>query len=512
MIDTVEFRIHDIKLHLGLANFLDRKQSGTGKSITMRSGSDDDFTPQQKLVHKTYIQYHDTGNLHQVAQFNELKSSHYSIAYKIDYLRDFIAFNVSIPKYVYGVNILHYNRSPLDKRFSALNHASIKRNLTESYKRLFHFFDKFFVSEFGSIEIYPQFVEVNRVDICYNQVFDSKSDAFEYLNQLRKLKKKYARNASNYSRDWKTSIVYKTDRYSFKVYHKGTEFAKNDARHLRELNESGAARFDVDYYQSFADRILRYEMTFRNSQISHLFMHHLFRRDCHLWQAGLKLWNKAKQKKADATKWFEFRAGLEPQERRLIDYVNLHINKTKKFYLAGDAKMSAWDEETDHSAFLAFPGKQERFGYGSVFSPELWSLLCDRFVSLLAEFKIDLFEDANGVLRKVEAYNEKVEADRAKLLRLGFDKKSDTYLEIPPKISVQKMKVLLTMLETQTFEEIEESKVFDRQTWWRHRKALALVGVTQTSLLSCTTRADMDLRSYNTELLFNSSKFVNLSF
>ena len=510
MIDTIEFRVHDIKQHLGLANFLDRKQSGTGKTITMRPGTDDDFSPMQKLVHKTYIQYHDTGNLHQVAHFNELKSSHYSIAYKIDYLRDFISFNVSVPKYVYGVNILHFNRSPLNKGFSSLSHAGLARNLKESYTRLFHFLEKFFVSEFGSIDIFPQLVEINRIDICYNQMFDSKEDAFEYLNQLRKLKKKYARDASNYSRDWKTSIVYKTDRYSFKVYHKGTEFAKNDAKHLKELNEAGTARFDVDYYQGFADRILRYEMTLRNSQISYLFMNKHFRKDCELWQAGLKLWKTAKQKQG--SKWFEFRAGLEPIEKKLIDYVNGHLNKTKKFYLAGNAKMLDFDTETNHSAFAAFPGKKERFSQASVFCSDTWELLTSAFLTLLDEFKIDLFEDSNNVLRKVETFNSAVDADRFKLLQLGFSKDSDTYKELPSKVSVQSIKVLLTMLETQTFEEIEESGVFDRQTWWRHRKMLKQVGVTQTSLLSCTTRADMDLRSYNTELLFNSSKFINLSF
>ena len=513
MIDTVEFRIHDIQTHLGLANYLDRKQTGTGKSISIRAGTAEDMTPQQKLVHKTYIQYHDTGNVTQVAQFNELKSSHYSIAYKIDYLRDFIAFNVSIPKYIFGTNIIHYNRPPTHRAFSASKHADINVNLSESYKRLFKFFQKFFVAEFGSIEIYPQLVEINRIDLCYNQVFDSKDDAFEYLNQLRKLKKKYARDASNYSRDWKTSIVYKTDRYSFKVYHKGTEFAKNDAPKLREINESGTGSFDVAQYQSFADRILRYELTLRNSQIGHLYMHKLFRSGCEIWQAGLKLWNKAKQKKsAGASKYFDFRAGLEPEERKLIDYVNHHINKSKKFYLAGDERMSTFDNETSHPAFFAYPQKRERFNQASLFTPELWALLCSRFTTLLDEFKIDLHEDSSGVLRKVEAYNLKIVADRDKLISLGFDKKSALYKEIPPTISVQKMKVLLTMLETQTFEEIADSNVFDRQTWWRHRKTLAAVGVTQTSLLSLTTRADMDLRSYNTHVLFNSSTFKNLNF
>jgi uncharacterized membrane protein len=101
-------------------------------------------------------------------------------------------------------------------------------------------------------------------------MFDSKADALEYFSQLQKVRKKFARDSSNSSRDWKTTIAYVTPKWSFKVYHKGTEFKKHDAKKLLALNQAGEATFDVDFYQQWSDKILRYEMTFRNSYIKQL--------------------------------------------------------------------------------------------------------------------------------------------------------------------------------------------------------------------------------------------------
>lgn len=512
MIDTVDFRVHDIKLHIGLAEFLDRKQSGTGKTITMRDAVDEDFTPTQKLVHKTYIMYHDTGSLHQVAHFNELKSSHYTIAYKIDYLRDFISFNVSIPKYVYGTNILLYNTPPTDKDFDYFKHAELKRNLKEAYKRLFHFFNKFWTAEFGELNVNPRFIEINRIDLCYNQVFDSKEDALEYLNQARKLKKRYARSASNYSRDWQTSIMYKTDRYSFKIYHKGAEFKKNDSKKLLDLNEKQGANFDVDYYQKFADRILRYEITFRNTYISYLFMSKLFRADCYLWKAGLKLWKTAKAKKNNFESYMQFRANLTPEELRLIDYVNGIVNKTKNFYLAGDAIGAAFDEETKPENISGTAARPERFYAASVFSPELFDLLCKTFTNILEEFALDLNEDTSTTLRKLDDRNADIDSARMVAKNAGFAKDNELFKELGRKISKSKIKVVLMMLETSTYEEIAASCLFSPRTWLNIRNDLKALGITQKSLTSIVHRTDMDLRTYNTELLFNSSKFKNLRF
>jgi hypothetical protein len=483
----------------------------TGKSISISKG-EEEFSVEQKINHRTFIKYHDTGNEQQVAHFNQLKSSHYNIAYKIDYLRDFIAFNVAIPKYVYGTNVVLYNTGPMAKDFVYYKHSSIEQNLADSYRRLFRFFDKFFIKQFGEISIDRRDVEVNRIDICYNQVFSSKEASIDYLNELRKLKKKYARDATNYSRDWKTSIVYKTERYSFKVYHKGTEFAKNDAKKLREVNESGAGKFDVDHYQKFADKILRYEMTFRNSQISYLFMNHLFRKDCYIWQDGVKLWNTSKAKKAVKENYMTYRASLEPHEKHAIDYVNDKINKVKKFYLEDNPKSAKFDEETDPGKFLNYPSKQERFNQSSFFSKSLFRLLGKQFCKLLEEFRLHLHENSTSVLTRLDQHNAAIDNHRATLERMKVPAGDKLYKGVGKKISVQKIKMLLRLLETETFEEIAEKGYFSRQTWYNHRRELAQLGVKQSSLLAVTIPSALDLANYNYEMLTNGHKYKNLNF
>jgi hypothetical protein len=509
VIDTVEFRVHDLTKHLRVAQWLDRQITRTGKTVCIVEG-EEQWTVEQKVNFRTKLKYHDTGNEHTVAHFNELRSDHYNIAYKIDYIRGFIAFNVSIPKYIYGTNILLYNRPPSDKNFNYAAHSTIEKNLREAYKRLFKFFNRFFPTQFGEIAIDWKDVEINRIDICYNQMFDSKESAFDYLNHLRKLKKKYARNSTNYSRDWKTSIVYKTERYSFKVYHKGTEFAKNDAKKLRELNEAGKGRFDIDYYQRFADKILRYEMTFRNSQISYLFMNHLFRSECYIWQAGVKLWKTAKAKKADKANYMAYRAGLEKHEKHAIDYVNSMINKTKKFYLEDNSASKRFDEETNECKFLATPFKKETFNPASLFSPELFDLITKQFCTLLEEFKLGMHQNSHDVLSRLKFHNEAIDKKREQLERLKVPPGDKLYRGVGRKISESKIKMLLRLLETETFEEIQESNYFEAKTWYNHRKDLSILGVTQNAQLSLVNRADMDLRQYNSELTFNSYKFKYL--
>lgn len=512
MIDTVEFRIHDITAHLRLAEFLDRTNAGTGKTVSLREAADD-FTVKQKVIHKKYIHFHDTGSLHQVSHFNELKSSHYTIAYCIDYQRDFIRFNVSVPKYVFGVNILHYNTQPGTKHFSAYHHSSIQHNLLEVYDRLRHFFKRFFENEFPGLPIQPELVEINRLDLCYNQMFPDRDSALDYLYQLKKIKKKYSRDSSNNSRDWKTSMTYVTKRYSFKIYHKGSEFKKKDAPKLRDLNEHGE-NFDVPAYQAFADRVLRYEMTFRNTYMSYLYMRHLFRKDCHLWNAAVGLWQQDKTKRqGDFQKWNEFRAGLEPEEKKLIQYCNHIIGKTKQFYLSGAHGVQRdYDEETDHGRYSEWPAEDEPFWAPAKLSRGLVDLMGERFLKLVNEFQLQLHEDQFTILSRIEAHNSTIQSDRDKLKSAGIPSESELYKSAGKQIQPGKIKMILELLQHSTFEEIASSNLFSRKTWYNYRKVLEEFGVTENSLARPTSPTPLDLREYNVEVVRMGRKFKNLSF
>jgi hypothetical protein len=511
MLDTVVLRFHDILgVHARLAQWLDKPEQKTGKTVYMQPVDNDRPSITAQVAFLKLMQYHDTGNLQRVAHFNHLRSDHYEIAYRIDDKRMFVEINLSIPKYIFGTNILHYNTSPMARDFSTSKHSGLKVNLSESYERLYQFINRFVADQFGSIKIDYKLVEINRVDICYNQMFDSKEDALEYLMQLKKLRKQNAREGTNYSRDWKTSITYKTKRWSFKVYHKGSEFAKNDSKKLRAYNEDRTSKFtfDVPFYQEFADRILRYEMTLRNAQMSYLYMNKLFRADCHIWQHGLALWKQANMKKVDFQAYQEFKAGLEPDELKNINYVNSIISKNKKFYLQGNLDSTKYDDDTSPRWWAKFPAQEQHFNGASLFSRELWRLMTRQFLKVLAEFKLEIHADSNSVLKKAEAYNAKIIDERKKSILLGYDKNTSEYRKIGETILLSRLKMLLELLQTKTFEQIEESQLFSRTTWYRYRTTLKKLGVTQTNQLSVALLTDQNLKSYNSEVLYNYSKFV----
>ena len=526
MIDTVEFRIHDLKHHKALCSFLDKSHSKQGKSVYMRPPNEvDEWSTAEKVLHKKILRFHDTGKQQEVAHYYQLASSHYTIAYCIDILQDFIKFNVAIPKYCYGTNILHYNTGPKHRDFSFFKHSSIENNLNEVYDRLLSFFDKFFIAEFGAIKIDWAFVEVNRIDLCYNQMFDSKADSLEYFAQLQKIRKKWSRDTSNNSRDWKTSLTYVTPKWSFKVYHKGAEFKKNDSKKLQALNESGQSTFDVPFYQEWADKILRYEMTFRNSYMSYLFMTRIFRQDCHLWQAGVKLYKhhkialeRAKTEnikpaaKRTGLTYAEYRKTLSAQDLKLIKYVTNFRNKTKKFYLSNEGFDLDFDKDTDHRRFDQWPSKPERFDAGAKLSRKLLRVMAGKFLDILKEYKLELYQDSTSVLTRLESYNKSIESDKTILKNLAIPKDSPRWANVPSKIQPGKIRLVLDLLQKQSFEEIAASNLFSRKTWYNLRKDLAKLNLTERSLNGLTNRVEFNLSEYQTQLIKHSGKFVNLPF
>src|SRR5205085_12548093 len=137
-------------------------------------------------------------------------------------------------------------------------------NINESYDLLISFLRKFFHWEFMMCTVQFTDVEINRIDVCFNQVFKSKDDALLYLEYQKRLKKKYARDENGVMRGYETSLMYVTSRYSAKIYHKGTEYEKHDKKeHLKYNKEKATQYFKTEKLQAIADRVLRYELTLR---------------------------------------------------------------------------------------------------------------------------------------------------------------------------------------------------------------------------------------------------------
>ena len=113
------------------------------------------------------------------------------------------------------------------------------------HAQLLNFLKYFFKIEFGVNEAnqdgevsYPldwSKVLIERVDICFNQYHKDKSSAMNYLDMIRKIHKPNT-NEKSYIQNWQSSIVYKTDLFYFKIYHKGEEFSRNDSKRLLKHN------------------------------------------------------------------------------------------------------------------------------------------------------------------------------------------------------------------------------------------------------------------------------------
>ncbi len=164
-----------------------------------------------------------------------IKSSTPDINYTINESGSYIDFEFSIPKYLFGHNLALFIPQP-----NSMTYATEQFNLHQwnnqikiIYKRLMKFIDKFFTDlmHFFELDTYPDlnYVEIRRIDLCYNQFFENKHDALIYLENQKKLKKEKNYTTKKQSQNFGTTYALNTSFGSyFKIYHKGSEYSKSD--------------------------------------------------------------------------------------------------------------------------------------------------------------------------------------------------------------------------------------------------------------------------------------------
>lgn len=255
MIDTVVLRIHNIdKYPLEYEKYY---KPSAGKNSFSTSYVDEDTG---ELIEDNKILaniYHDNSRVIPLTFRDNINiaSSSYLLAYHLNIANNYLEFNFSIPKYLYGLNVLQFV-SPSD--------GSDRM----TFKMLSAFIEDFLKTHLVS-KVSLHDVEINRIDLCYNQFFNCKEDSLQYLNEQKKLLVKYARSSGNRCRTYNDeSFVYVTRRYSFKVYHKGTEFRKHDYKEI--VKRKNPFNYPLQYFLDESDKILRYEMTFRASYLQYL--------------------------------------------------------------------------------------------------------------------------------------------------------------------------------------------------------------------------------------------------
>jgi hypothetical protein len=418
MVDSIVLRIHNLKKYDLLIQIL-HLEKNRGFRIKTVSVDQKEFDRLKSLgfgmrYTLDVMEHNRTGEFLAKTEFSKRynTSGHYAFVYNINYSRDFIEFNFSIPKYKFGSNVIMDIEHYWDIHFKYNESTTLDYQVIYVVNNLIRFIKVFLAKEFIGCNISSQDVEVNRIDFCFNQIFPTKDDAMRYLNFQKKLHKKYAReNGGAYNYD--TTIMYTSNRSSFKIYHKGAEYKKKDFRqHIKINTEKQFEYFKTAQIQCLADRMLRYEMTFRSSGLNYIFKNNIFRKNCSIFKAEYKTYlkvdaikqrNDSIEKKIGEISDEQEKAAFKkyhPYEKITKDDLNAHkyisslLNSNPKFMLH-------ITDDADRYNRVTQPGKCDT----ALFSEELVQLCIHRLIKEVKEFQISELPDIERLELLIDQYN-----------------------------------------------------------------------------------------------------------
>jgi hypothetical protein len=265
MIDSVIFRVNNLRENEALILYLE--SLGGGKAATDKA-LDEPLKPSREIFIKRYFTDFASGKTYSRGYSGFVKSHHYNAAFYINTDADWVEFNVSLPKYYFGTNVLqlvdHYN----DKNYLHFRNNEFWNCKQVAFKAFRLILNRFLTGELmGLLDGKKQFIELRRIDFCFNLVFRTKSDAQYYLNELKSVRRKKFSTTSAVQTNYYSGLYFPSRDYTVKVYHKGTEFKKHDFNKIKK-------RYGRDVAQklgSLADCILRYEVEFRPGYLTELF-------------------------------------------------------------------------------------------------------------------------------------------------------------------------------------------------------------------------------------------------
>lgn len=496
MVDTIVLRIHDLRKHHDLVKYVNMNFNGTSKHTAIIEQKEVEEIRKSPYVDDKfmvdYFKNSKTGThiIRYKSQERLNTSGHYYFHAFENRDRDFLEFNFSIPKYKWGTNILVFGRHMWDKDFAFFNHSSLRYNLDESYDLVIAFIKSFFLKEFtDAFRIDLSCVEVNRIDLAYNQVFENKAHALEYLEYQKQIRRKHTRNDINNFREYETSLMYTTKRYSLKIYHKGSEYKKHDKKEHKRINKlKGTEYFKINELQNIADRILRYEITFRDTMLTYLFNNYVFRKKCPVHVANYKIYKKvdginAKNdriadkiakitdpKKKDAYKRANPYLVKDQREERIYSSMKKLLSRGRQFMLKTTDSIDLFNNVT---------GRYEDFEERAPFSKALFRECSKFFMDFIKEFQVTEKPSLSTVADRIDDYN-------------------NTHYKPLPRNEMLKF---YELLQNNTFEDIKKKGLYSRATYYRYMDRFEKIGVTK----NCVVDLDLicvaaDLRNYHSTI------------
>ena len=300
--------------------------------------------------------------------------------------------------------------------------------------------------------------EINRIDLCYNQFFNSKEDSLNYLDEQKKLLCKYARSSKNNYRSYDTSLLYITRRYSFKIYHKGTEFKKND--YPKIANNGNPLNIPLQYFLDESDKILRYEMTFRRSQMNYLVNHYF----------------AISKEKSLYHKYVS-----HPVSKVLFKMVSLGYTKLYEKYMS-TSKRFCLASELDETENFEIIANAERVSFDTTIFGIFW----EEFRNKIDQYQLNKRLDVNQIIARIDKVND--------------DTKLKNQLRRKPLSEKSKSRLIVLALLSQKLDNFNEIKNYiPKASYYRMVSELKSIGITtnDTDLGIPAPRTDyLDYRIY----------------
>lgn len=417
MVDTIVLRIHNLEKYKGIYEqfYVTNKKKNT--IVEGYNVCDVDGLVQEK--ERSYDRtrfYSDSGKfLPSVISFSiNAPSYHYTVRCRIVHKTiDAISLEIefSIPKYFYGTNVFQFVACP-------------EYSSESNYYKLINGVRRFMSNHFFQVPS-DKDIQIFRIDLCYNQFFLNKTEALAYQAAQREHAEKYclAKNMRFVPHPECKNWAILTQRYSLKCYHKGTEFEDHDYKMIVKGFTSGVTKngfggsakirgmppYDLKYLQEQADRILRYEITFRNTMIHYVTMYNFFESPVADRPAFICNDNLYKYIRR-ASKMGTFNKVCQSFDIQAMSGTEYFCSKVKDFMLK---------TEFDNSY-----GSAVVLSSAVTFNYPVYRLLFDFFWTKVKDMQIDTRSNVPELVKKIDDYNNRcIERKKARMTKKGDMKK-----------------------------------------------------------------------------------------
>lgn len=523
MIDTIEIHLHDLDRHYDIVKAIDphiTRNGVTRKLVERPHEEESDFY--QKLSMKPVVNMHNLGQEIYLASWTNLQSNHKNVATMIDWKRKLIRFNLSIPKFLYGNNIQMFIPNPWDRNFKGYGEDAMKFFSVDMYGPLVKFIRTFFDRMFPNYHVDYDCVFLNRIDLCYNQVFNSKKEALEYLAWQKKSQRKHSREIVKEKRNYEFGITFVSPGYySEKIYHKGTEYSSklgDRGWHVEKNRLLKKQVYDVDAYQELADKILRYEFTFHSRGMDMFFKDKVFRRNDKVWR-NLKddikllahfrnetgnLFNPDKDKKA-YTGLRERDSKTGKRTGNFVQFQNFstQMKKKIKYFRAVEGRKLHFfigepDTVEDNQYFLQWDLSPDIRNIRTTkrLSNRFMQVLGMRFLLFVYSYRVKGLNNFTTIIEKLRKLKKEQNYARS------YYVSKDIYIK---HISERQLRIILEMMVTMSLVDMKDGNVISKRSYYRFVKFFKENGYDENTRYGRTVENSYDFQDYYNWLIKNRS-------